>query len=118
MLSNFGKTRLFHAAFEIKNVYKPAWPDADTIELRLRLIREETFELLAAIENREPLKDVAKEMADVLFTVYGTAASFGINLDQVFHRVFESNMSKTPGPDGGKAIKGPNYKAADLDFLD
>jgi predicted HAD superfamily Cof-like phosphohydrolase len=117
MLSNFQLVRLFHGAFGIKSEYKPAWPDPETVRLRLRLLQEEHLELMAALENREPLTNIAKEMADVLFTVYGTAASFGINMDLVMVKVFESNMSKTPDVDGGKAVKGPNYKAPDLSRL-
>jgi NTP pyrophosphatase (non-canonical NTP hydrolase) len=69
------------------------------------------------------LSKIAKEIADVLYVVYGTAAAFGIDIDKVYAQVHESNMSKV-GPDGevlrrsdGKVLKGPNYKAPDLDWV-
>jgi len=57
-----------------------------------------------------------KELADLVYVVYGTAVSLGLNLDEALERVHESNMSKL-GEDGkpiyredGKVLKGSNYK--------
>ncbi len=81
--------------------------------------REVTIPLLAQ-ERKETLAALTKELADILYVVWGTAISFGLPLEEVFRRVHESNMSKL-GDDGkpiyredGKVLKGPNYKPVDL----
>jgi len=118
MKTNFELVRYFHDAFGIPNHYLLRQPTPEEMDLRIKLIREEAAELVQALEDRAPVRDIAKEMADVLFVVYGTAAVFGIDLDAVTERVFVSNMSKTAAPGGGKAIKGSDYKEPDLSFLD
>ena len=94
----------------------------EAVKLRKRLITEEYLEVVAAIE-REPDENVLKELADLVYVVYGYAATFGWNLDEAVRRVHRSNMSKL-GDDGkpvyredGKVLKGPNYKQADLKDL-
>ena len=64
-----------------------------------------------------------KELADLLFVSFGFAVSFGFPIDEIFKRVYESNMSKL-GPDGkpiyrddGKITKGPNYHKPNLSDL-
>jgi predicted HAD superfamily Cof-like phosphohydrolase len=66
-------------------------------------------------------KKLTKELADLLYIVYGTAVTFGLPLEEVFTEVHRSNMSKL-GADGkplyradGKVLKGPNYQEPDLD---
>ena len=65
---------------------------------------------------------LTKELADLLYVVYGAAVTFGLPLDVVFNRVHASNMSKLL--DGkplkrqdGKVLKGPNYQPPKLDDL-
>lgn len=64
---------------------------------------------------------VAKELADLLYVVYGSAYSMGIPIDEVFAEVHRSNMSKL-GEDGkpiyredGKVLKGKNFSPADIE---
>ena len=110
------------------------WEDLEGIKLGLKLIEEETEEFREAVEtlfentecgegedvlndNRE---DLAKELTDILYVCYWTAAKIGIDVNEAFRRVHASNMSKL-GPDGkpvkredGKVLKGPGYHAPDL----
>ena len=90
----------------------------------MKLIEEEKKELFDEFAKTSPenvnLVNVAKELADLLYVVYGTAAAYGIPIDDVYREVHKSNMSKL-GEDGkpiyredGKVLKGPNYKPADL----
>ena len=83
--------------------------------LRKRLMREELDEVCAAID-RSDLIEVADGLADLLYVVYGTAITFGIDLDVVVREVHRSNMTKL-GPDGqpiyredGKVMKGPGFE--------
>ena len=53
-------------------------------------------------------------MADLLYVVYGTAVSYGIDMDPVFREVHRSNMSKVGGykRDDGKWVKPATYSPA------
>jgi len=127
-LSNFEKVREFHDVMTHET--DAAWR-LDLIDFRMRLINEELKELLAELYGGGGLKfipmaeidkaKVAKELADVLYVVYGFGDTFGIPVDKVFEEVHSSNMSKL-GDDGrpikrddGKVLKGPNYRPADIE---
>ena len=110
------------------------WEDIEGIKLGVKLIEEETEEFREAVENifentecgegedvlNDSREDLAKELADILYVCYWTAAKIGIDVNEAFRRVHASNMSKL-GPDGkpvkredGKVLKGPGYHAPDL----
>ena len=102
------------------------WEDADGISLGVNLITEEVRELEDALlalgwsDEPDTREAFTKELADLLYVCYWTAAKIGIDLNEAFRRVHASNMSKL-GPDGkpvkredGKVLKGPNYHAPDL----
>lgn len=129
--TNYQKVREFHKAF------MPGHLDQDffggLVDLRMSLISEEVHEVqhelfdpltyvARDIEEIDKAK-LAKELADLLYVVYGTAATFGIDIDRVFDEVHKSNMSKL-GEDGkpvyredGKVLKGPNYQPPKLDWI-
>lgn len=93
--------------------------DAGLESMRFKLIIEELHEFTDATDK----ENLLKELADLLYVVYGYAATYGLPIDEAFKRVHESNMSKL-GDDGkplyrddGKVLKGPNYKQADLGDL-
>ena len=109
--------------------------NVELLELRKRLIKEETEELFAEIDaaiaqiqekgqiERPTFENMCKEMADVQYALSGMAVSFGLPLEQAFDATHDSNMSKL-GPDGkpiyredGKITKGPNYHKPDLSDL-
>lgn len=114
--------REFHTAFGVTLDHKVDLNSEDScniVELRGRLIDEEYDEVCEATNS----EDLIKELADLVYVIYGTAATFGWDLDEAFKRVHESNMSKL-GDDGkpiyrddGKVLKGPNYKEPDLSDL-
>lgn len=114
--TNFQKVKDFHHQFgmTINNGF-----DLVDVELRFRLIFEELQELEQAVEEGKSL-DIAKELTDLLYVVYGAGVTWGIDLDETLAEVHESNMSKL-GDDGkpiyredGKVLKGPNYRKANL----
>ena len=87
--------------------------------LRFSLIEEEFKEFEEAVDKENMLK----ELADLLYVVYGYAATYNLDIDTAFNRVHKSNMSKL-GSDGkpilredGKILKGINYKEPDLSDL-
>ena len=113
-MSNFDKVKTFMETFgqEVKN--KPSFSSDKINSLRYDLIKEELDELKVAIDNKDIL-EVADALTDILYVTYGAGHAFGINLDECFDEVQNSNMSKL-GSDGkaiynedGKVMKGPNY---------
>lgn len=102
------------------------WEDVEGIILGVNLITEEARELEDALlalgwsDEPDTREAFTKELADLLYVCYWTAAKIGIDINEAFRRVHASNMSKL-GPDGkpvkradGKVLKGPNYHAPDL----
>ena len=86
---------------------------------RIDLIKEELEELTEAMNNKD-LLEVADALTDILYVTYGAGHAFGIDLDQCFEEVQNSNMSKLDANgrpiynDSGKVMKGPNYFKPDL----
>ncbi len=103
----------FHRRFGIAIGTIPAAPDETTRSLRVNLIKEEFDELQEALAQQD-LSAIAKELADLLYVVYGTAVSCGIDLKPVFQEVHRSNLSKVGGSrrEDGKWIKPPTYSPA------
>lgn len=105
-------------------------------ERRINLITEEYEEVSEALVHLEDTRlnltsssvfearaELAKELADLLYVVYGTAEELGIPLEEVFQAVHQSNMSKV-WDDGkvhynefGKVLKPPTYVKPDLSFI-
>jgi predicted HAD superfamily Cof-like phosphohydrolase len=116
-MTNFGKVEEFMYAFGQNVESEPQW--SSVAELRYALIEEELHELREALDDKN-IVEVADALTDLLYVVYGAGHSFGINLDECFEEVHNSNMSKL-GADGkpiyredGKVLKGPNYWQPDL----
>ena len=105
----------FHNKFEILVQQAPTNLDDQTQRLRVRLIQEEFDELKEAMASGD-LAAIAKEMADLLYVTYGTAVSYGIDMEPVFEEVHRSNLSKVGGykREDGKWVKPPTYSPADI----
>jgi len=108
----------FHEQFDIHVSPIPSIPDEQTQILRKRLIQEEFEELQEALQEKD-LPSIAKELADLLYVVYGTAVSLGIDMEPVFREVHRSNMSKVGGykREDGKWVKPPTYSPAKIEPL-
>ena len=105
----------FHKEFDIHIAETPSVPDERTQALRVRLIQEEFDELKEAFKKND-LPHIAKELADLLYVVYGTAISYGIDMEPVFQEVQRSNMSKVGGykREDGKWVKPATYSPANI----
>ncbi|HQY56288.1 MAG: MazG nucleotide pyrophosphohydrolase domain-containing protein [Nitrospira sp.] len=105
----------FHRKFEIAISDRPSLPEDATRQLRVRLIQEEFEELQEAMVAQD-LPGVAKELADLLYVVYGTAVSYGMDMDPVFREVHRSNLSKVGGHKraDGKWVKPSTYSPAQV----
>ena len=118
-MTNFEKVKKFMETFGQEVKSKPSFSSKKINDLRYNLIKEELDELKQAIDKND-LLEVSDALTDILYVTYGAGHAFGINLDNCFNEVQNSNMSKL-GTDGkpiyneaGKVMKGPNYFKPDL----
>lgn len=88
--------------------------------LYLHLVYEEWDEWQAAIEYEDKQAEL-KELADLVYVLYGYAEAMGYNLDKALWKVHDNNMGRMFQSDGtikrredGKIVKNPNYPKVDL----
>jgi len=118
-MSNFNKVGTFMKTFGQEVKTKPSFSSDKINKLRIDLIKEELEELTQAMNDKD-LLEVADALTDILYVTYGAGHAFGIDLDQCFNEVQNSNMSKLDQNgkpiynDSGKVMKGPNYFKPDL----
>lgn len=120
----------WHTKFEVPfKTTRDPFDDSDEAialsRMRARLMKEEVKEWEESAIYNDDVDKRAKELADILYTVFGTIITEGLQdvIERVFDEVHESNMSKL-GSDGkpvkradGKVLKGENYKEPDLSWL-
>lgn len=111
----------FHKTFRLPQGSFPL--DRDLALARSALVAEESKELVDAFAG-DDLLALARELADLVLVCYGTAVTFGFDLNQAISAVHTSNMSKM-WPDGrprlssqGKVLKPPGFQDPDLSKLD
>lgn len=120
----------WHEKFEVPYRTEPCpFDDSDEnlaiLRLRGRLMEEEVKEWKTEAIYNAPIDRRAKELADILYVVFGTIITEGLQdqIEKVFDKVHESNMSKLQSNGkplkraDGKILKGENYKEPDLSFL-
>lgn len=92
-----------------------------TPDLYITLIQEELAELL---EEKPGSPEELKELADLVYVIYGYAQALGVDLDEAVKRIHENNMARMRQPDGtiryrhdGKILKNPETPKVDLTDL-
>ena len=117
--TNFELVGDFMEAMDQEVLIYPVFPEEHIQKLRLDLIEEELDELHLGVDNID-IVEVADALTDLLYVVYGAGHAFGIDLDECFQEVHESNMSKL-GENGraikredGKVLKPDTYFPPDL----
>ena len=105
----------FHASFGLPCGDEPTTDiPAELAALRVRLLAEEVEEFAAATEERD-LIGIADALADIVYVAYGSAITYGIDLDAVLAEVHRSNMTKLDANgrvllrEDGKVAKSQNY---------
>lgn len=103
----------FHKKFNVPVLDKPSLTPEDRSNNRYQLMKDEVEEYLAGVQNGN-IENIAKELADILYTVYGTILEHGLQnkIEAVFGEVHRSNMSKDYSE--YKMIKGENYSKANI----
>ena len=118
-MTNFEKVGLFMKTFGQEVKVKASFSSDKINKLRVDLIEEELEELKEAIYKKD-LHETRDALTDILYVTYGAGHAFGINLDNCFEEVQNSNMSKLDENgkpiynENGKVMKGPNYFKPDL----
>ena len=113
-MTNFEKVGLFMKTFGQEVKVKASFSSDKINKLRVDLIEEELKELKEAI-NKKDLQETIDALTDILYVTYGAGHAFGVNLDECFEEVQNSNMSKLDNDgkpifnENGKVMKGPNY---------
>ena len=113
-MTNFEKVGAFMKTFGQEVKLRPSLSTDKINKLRLSLIKEELDELKEAIDKKD-IVEIADALTDILYVTYGAGHAFGINLDECFNEVQNSNMSKLDLKgkpiynEFGKVMKGPNY---------
>ncbi len=111
----------FHKAFQLPAQCLPGvvGVSQELAALRVRLQCEETEELAVAVHEGN-IVGIADALADVVYVAYGTAVTYGIDLDAVLSEVHRSNMSKLDSTGqpvlrhDGKVLKSRWYSAPDV----
>ena len=94
-------------------------PNRQNDILRVKLLREEVTELEEALAEAD-LVEVADACADILVLAYGTAVTYGLDIEPFYEEVMRSNMSKLPADgvpllrEDGKIMKPPTYTMPNL----
>jgi predicted HAD superfamily Cof-like phosphohydrolase len=141
-MSNYRRALAFHLRIGDRPPPAPTTPDAATLALRLRLLREEALEVQEALtaltatttaDARRPVADeapagtgtgrragaeaaAAHELADLLYVVYGTFVALGVDADEVFAEIHEANLRKAGAPrrPDGKQLRPDGWRPADV----
>lgn len=86
-----------------------------------KLIAEEYEEWL---DCKPSTTEDLKELADLVYVIYGYAKSVGYDLDEAIRRVHKNNLGRCLQPDGtvqyradGKILKNPDFPKVDLSDL-
>jgi predicted HAD superfamily Cof-like phosphohydrolase len=123
------KERMLHTELHEKRaklIQEEYYEVQDALSLYMKYqARKNLWEMAPAFDKTlaNSREELAKELADLLYVVYGTAEELGIPLEEVFAKVHESNMSKV-WDDGtvhynefGKVLKPNTYSPPDLSFI-
>lgn len=110
----------FHRAMGATVNLRPTQLDDETMNLRLRLIREEASEVHLAATKGD-LAEMAGELVDLLYVTYGAAVALGVDLEPLWDAIHAANMAKVfPAPKlraDGKLLKPEGWKPADVKAL-
>ena len=108
MAKKIDLVKAFHKKFKVPILKKPSLIPKDRSNLRYELMREEVGEYLLGAKSGD-LENIAKELVDILYAVYGTILEHGLQdkIDEFFEEVHLSHMSKDYSK--YKMIKGKSY---------
>jgi predicted HAD superfamily Cof-like phosphohydrolase len=113
MKKQLSLVKTYHKKFKVPIAKTPTIIPKDRIKLRYQLIDEEVQEYLLGAQKGD-IENVAKELADILYSVYGTILEHGLQdkMEAIFEEVHKSHMTKDYAK--YKMVKGKNFKEANI----
>jgi len=113
MKKQLSLVKAFHKKFKGPVATSPTIIPEDRLKLRYELMHEEVKEYLAGAQKGD-IENIAKELADILYAVYGTILEHGLQdkMEAIFEEVHTSQMTKDFSK--YKMVKGKNYKEANI----
>ena len=113
MKKESGLVKEFHEKIRVPVLDEPSLIPENRSSNRYRLMKDEVEEYLKGVQASD-LQNVAKELADILYSVYGTILEHGLQgiIEEIFEEVHRSNMSKDYHQ--YKMVKGPGYFRANI----
>jgi predicted HAD superfamily Cof-like phosphohydrolase len=104
----------FHRKFKAPVSNKPSLISKERSKFRFDLMLEEVKEYQSDGVESGKIENVAKELADILYAVYGTILEHGLQdrMEEIFEENHRSQMSKEYGQ--YKMIKSKEYFEADI----
>lgn len=98
----------FHKKFNVPMLNTPSLIPSDRSDLRYSLMEEEVEEYIEGAKKGD-LENIAKELCDILYGVYGTILEHGLQdkIEDIFKEVHNSHMSKQYHQ--YKMVKGSEY---------
>lgn len=127
----------FHKLFNQSIAPSPSVPNKKTIDLRVRLIAEEAFEIFESLYGQQPEWEMCKSMianvllqkepkvdlvefadgcGDLDYVVEGSRLALGIDGESVAAAIHEANMAKVGGKisETGKRLKPLQWQPPDI----
>jgi len=113
MKKQLALVKAFHKKFKGPVAKTPTIIPKDRLHLRYKLMHEEVEEYLKGAQ-KDDLENVAKELSDILYAVYGTILEHGLQdkMEAIFEEVHNSQMTKDYAQ--YKMVKGKTYKEANI----
>lgn len=113
MKEQLAMVQAFHDKFRAGTSDVPTLITEARATLRYDLMREEVEEYRDGVE-RADLPNLAKELADILYAVYGTVIEHGLQdkMEDIFTEVHRSHMTKEYHE--FKMVKGPDFSPAEV----
>lgn len=110
--------RMFHERHGFAAPAKPELLSVEAADIRYNVMREELEEYRRACDN-DDLVQVADALADLAYTVIGSAVAHGIDLQPMVDEVHRSNMTKDAAPahEPNRPFKGPSFEKPRLSEL-
>jgi len=106
----------FQDKYKHNNNKIPTLTSDELNEFRQKLLDEEIQELKDALAAKDII-EVADALGDMLYVIFGTCCSHGIDIEPIFEEIHRSNMTKDYSKgECKKQIKGPDYSKPDIEF--
>jgi len=121
-----GRTKIRPSLMDMVESFRSTAGQKKNPSTSVMLIKEEFQEWIEELNKLTTGSDAAelKELADLVYVIYGYANVMGWDLDEAIRRVHENNMGRMYQPDGtikrnahGKVEKNKDYPKVDLSDL-